>query len=319
MRTQTGNRLVEWFNPGARFKVGPCAAELSLAGLEIEWDGPLLGTARLRPTATCHIAAVKICLDEWSVVPRDLGETASELAAVTTGVPFLLVRPRNLQKMFLSEHSEIVLGYDFPLATGQAWERQFELRGPWGRPFASQWRVRLDVAVSGAVERSGYRAVSLRPASPFRRCAQILGEVTGTDVTRWELRTAYGDSVGRPIRHLDSSLLDPLMAQDAHSPQPLNPMRVAGVRAFLTPLGDLEHLAERALREWGTGKLWCDVAGVLGGRYVRLEVTYFAGRLHGTVASGYGNHRGVPFDCPADDPFELRRQFQAMFSPHRRS
>lgn len=312
MMNQVGGRLVQWVNPGARFAVGPCSAELALAGLEIEWDGPLHGTARLRPSAACRVAMVKVCLEEWSIVPRDLGESTSELAALTVGVPFFLARPRNGTQMRLSEHSEIVLAYDFPLAPGHAWEQQFSLTGPWGRPFASRWRVRLEVVLAGTGRGSGVRAVYLRPAAPFCRCARILAEVSGTRVAGWELRTAYEDSVGRPLPHLDAALLDPLMNLDAHSSQPLDPTRVAGVRAYLNSLGDPERLLERVAGEWASPALWRDLFATLGQRRVRLEVALFSGRLHGTVAFGYGSHRGLPFDFPADDPFEARRQFVAI-------
>lgn len=313
---QIGNWLVEWANPGGRCVVGPCSAELSLAGLEIEWDGPLLGTVRLQAVGNCQVAAVKVCLEERSIVPRDLGETTSELAALTVGVPFFLLRPRDPRKMFFSNHSELVLGYDFPLAAGQTWERQFELHGPWGRPFASQWRVRLDLTVAVRGTASCGRQVFLRPAASFRRCAEILGEITGTSVAVWELRTAYEDSAGRPIQHLDASLLDPLMDMERYSDQLLNPERVGGVRAYLTPLGDWNRFLGRMAQGWRSGELWRDLLSFTRSSVLRLEITAFAGRLHGTVGVG-GTHRSWPFDAPADDPFEIRRQFQAIVGSRR--
>ena len=53
MMSQVGGRLVQWVNPGEKFRVGPCSAELSLAGLELEWDGSLHGAVRLRAAARC--------------------------------------------------------------------------------------------------------------------------------------------------------------------------------------------------------------------------------------------------------------------------
>jgi hypothetical protein len=296
--------LVSWFNLGSSVRVAGGEARLVLSRLDAGWGETLSGIVSLRCGNRSSIRAIRASLVEHAPLPKDLGGLANASAGAAVGIPWLILGATADVPDHLRTHDEVVLDRGRGFEPGTAHQWPFALTVPWGRPFYSQWYVRIEIEAAGSLTARMQRVIYLKPPPVYLRAGQVLTEVTGMPAQSWTVTTTLNDKVGRPAPFLDMSLIETVQEQERHPSLPFDRASLVGV------------VGEFAPRGW--------VRRALDG--IRLEMLMHGQYIHGTITVNpqersfrdvlrsltRADRQRFPIAFPVDDLPEMRRQFREI-------